>query len=95
MNVLHFLAAKLNPGEINIDPVSADAVLNGVLNSFYVAAGIVAVVYVVIGGYRYTVSAGDSTAIVKAKDTILYAIVGLIIITLAFSTTWFVIGRFL
>lgn len=53
-------------------------------------AGIVALVFVVIGGISYMTSAGDPGKVKKAKDTILYALIGLVIVALAHIITAFV-----
>lgn len=56
--------------------------------------GAVSVIMLVIGGIRYTVSAGDSSAVTAAKNTILYAIIGIVVAILAFAVVNFVIGAF-
>ncbi|MEO5949249.1 MAG: pilin [Candidatus Saccharimonas sp.] len=56
--------------------------------------GAVSVVMLIIGGIRYTISQGDSTAITGAKNTILYSIVGLVVAILAYAAVNFVIGNF-
>lgn len=53
--------------------------------------GIVAVVFIIIGGVGYMTSSGDSGKVKKAKDTILYAVIGLIICALAFVIVNFAI----
>ncbi len=42
-------------------------------------AGIVAVVFIIVGGIRYIMSAGNDKAVVDAKNTIMWAILGLIV----------------
>ena len=54
--------------------------------------GIVAVVFVIMGGVQYMTSAGDPGKIKKAKDTILYACIGLAVCALAFAITQFAIN---
>jgi hypothetical protein len=54
----------------------------------------VAVIMIVVGGVRYTTSNGDSASIKSAKDTILYACVGLVVAIMSFSIVNFVVGRF-
>ena len=49
----------------------------------------------IIGGVRYTVSQGDSAAVTSAKNTILYAIIGLIVAILAYAVVNFVIVQFI
>jgi hypothetical protein len=48
----------------------------------------------IVGGIRYVVSGGDSTAVQNAKNTILYAIVGVVVAILAFAVVNFVITSF-
>lgn len=59
-------------------------VIQNILNSIIALSGVVAVVFVVIGGVQYMTSAGDPGKAKRAKDTILYACIGLIICALAF-----------
>lgn len=56
--------------------------------------GAIAVIMIVIGGLRYVISGGDSSQITAAKNTILYAIVGIIVAILAYAAVNFVIGSF-
>lgn len=56
--------------------------------------GAVSVIMLIIGGIRYTVSAGDSSAVTAAKNTIMYAIVGIIVAILAYAVVNFVISAF-
>lgn len=56
--------------------------------------GAVAVIMIVIGGLRYTISQGDSTAVTAAKNTILYAVIGLVVALLAYAIVHFVIKQF-
>jgi ABC-type Na+ efflux pump permease subunit len=48
----------------------------------------------IIGGIRYVVSGGDSAAVTSAKNTILYAVVGIVVAILAFALVNFVITSF-
>ncbi|KKQ95002.1 MAG: hypothetical protein UT66_C0015G0012 [candidate division CPR2 bacterium GW2011_GWC1_39_9] len=50
-------------------------------------AAIIAVIFLIIGGVRYVVSAGNTDSVEGAKNTILYAVIGLIVIMLA----WFIV----
>lgn len=67
--------------------------ITNIINAVIAALGIVAVVVIVLGGVQYMTSTGDSTKVKKAKDTILYGIVGLIICVLAYAIVNFVIGN--
>jgi hypothetical protein len=64
-----------------------------VINILSIVAGMAAVIMIVIGGFRYVVSAGDSGGVSAAKNTIIYAIVGLVVIAMAQAIVRFVIVR--
>ena len=66
-------------------------VVQGIANAIILVAGVIAVVFIIYGGIQYMTSAGDSAKTKKAKDTILYAAIGLIICALAFAIVNFVI----
>lgn len=92
-------AQKLTPGDgtggtVNIVTLTGDQVLQNGLNLAYFLAGIVAVVVIIVAGIMYATSAGDAGNVTKAKNLILYSIVGLVVIFAAFAITNFVIGRF-
>lgn len=55
------------------------------INWFLYFAGAIAVIFLVIGGYQYVVSHGNEEAVEKAKKTISYAILGIVIIVMAFA----------
>lgn len=56
--------------------------------------GAIAVIMIVIGGLRYVISGGDSSQVQAAKNTILYALVGIIVAILAYAAVNFVINSF-
>lgn len=68
-------------------------VLKEVINVMLYLAGAIAVIAIVIGGIRYITSDGDPGAATKAKNTIIYALVGLVIAVMSYSIVNFVIGR--
>ena len=77
----------------NVPTVSADSVIGNVLNAVYYMIGIAAVIAIIVGGIMYATSGGDSNQITKAKNVILYAVIGVIVTLLAFGITGFVIAR--
>jgi hypothetical protein len=62
---------------------SLEAVAKKVVNIFSIIVGIVAVIFVIYGGFRYITSGGDSGSVGNAKNTLIYALVGLVIVALA------------
>lgn len=65
-----------------------------VTNTLLLIIGVVAVIMLIIGGFRYVFSQGDEKAVKGAKDTILYAIIGIVVALLSYAIINFVIGRF-
>jgi hypothetical protein len=55
--------------------------------------GALCLLFVAIGGFRYVLSQGDPQRIAKAKGTILYAIIGLVVVIVAQAIVTFVAGR--
>lgn len=64
-----------------------------ILGTVYMWAAIIAVLIIIIGGVRYATSNGDAAQVKAAKNTILYAVVGLVVIIMATAITSFVISN--
>ena len=58
------------------------------------AVGAISVIMIIIGGLRYVISGGDSSNITAAKNTVLYALIGLIIALLSYAVIRFVLTSF-
>lgn len=72
---------------------SVESTLSLVINILSIIIGIVSVLMIMFGGFRYITSAGDSNGISSAKNTIIYAIVGLIIAFFAQVIVQFVLNK--
>ena len=68
-------------------------VVQNLLNVVIGITGIIAVIFIIIGGVQYMTSTGDAGKITKAKNTILYAVIGLVVVILAFAIVNFVIAN--
>lgn len=77
-------------GDEATDKVNSTVTL--VINIFSWIVGVVSVIMIIWGGFKYITSGGDSSNVTAAKNTILYAIVGLIIVALAQIIVKFVLG---
>jgi hypothetical protein len=64
-----------------------------VINIFSIIVGIVAVIMIIVGGFRYVTSGGASDKVGGAKNTLIYAIIGLIIVALAQAIVHFVLNQ--
>jgi len=76
-----------NPGQCSAASSDATTKINNlvrtVVNLLSAVVGIVAVIMIIVGGFRYVTSGGNDTSVTAAKNTILYAIIGLIVVALA------------
>lgn len=68
-------------------------IIKTVINVFSLIVGIVAVIMIIIGGLKYITSGGDSGNVTGAKNTILYAIIGLIVVALSQIIVRFVLEK--
>ncbi len=69
-------------------------VFQTITNVLLFVLGAISVIMIIIGGLRYVVSGGNSANVTAAKNTILYAIVGVIIAILSYAIINFVLGTF-
>lgn len=85
----------VSPGDIGLtDPAkNPNVVLGSVLDLVYLWAGIVAVLVIIIAGILYSTSAGNPSHTKRAREAIIYAVVGLVMIIFAFAITQLVLGR--
>lgn len=75
-------------------PTDLDVQVQNITNTMLLVIGIVAVIMLIVGGFRYVLSNGNEKAISGAKDTILYAIIGIVVALLSYAIVNFVLGRF-
>lgn len=80
--------------EICGDQTEATGVVKNIINLFLYAIGILSVIMIVFSGFKYVNSRGDAESIKSAKNTLQYAVVGLIVALLAFTIVNFVIDAF-
>lgn len=75
------------------DGPTIESVIGTVVKILSYVVGIIAVIMVIIGGIKYVTSSGDSNNVTSAKNTILYALVGLIVAALAQVIVRFVLNK--
>ncbi len=72
----------------------ATSLVQNVITLLLWLIGIISVIMIIVGGIRYALSGGDSNSINGAKNTILYAVIGLVVAMLAYAIVGFVTGSF-
>ena len=75
-------------------PNSLSSVLTTVTNILLFLMGAVSVIMIIIGGFRYVTSQGDQTQMQSAKNTILYAVIGVVVSIAAYAIVSFVVTQF-
>ena len=99
-NIITKLAADTTGTGVAVNKVGdkSDTLWNdikNIINAVIGILGIVCVVVIIIGGINYMTSAGDAGKVKKAKDTILYGVIGLVVCVLAFAIVNFVLANIL
>jgi hypothetical protein len=83
-----------NPGTTSKGLFESGGIFQTIANTLIFLVGAIAVLFLIVGGLRYVISNGDPKAVEAAKNTILYAIVGIIVAILSFAAVQFVIQTF-
>ena len=92
----HFLqfVALIDAGSVGIPKTSGppDTLVQNILYPVYFWASVIAVIVIVAAGFLYVTSNGNAQQVARAKNAILGAVAGLIVVFLAFSVTFIVLG---
>ena len=75
----------------NGDTASLGSIFKNVVNILLYVIGAISVIMLIFGGIRYATSAGNSNNVTAAKNTIMYALIGLVIAVLAYAIVNFVL----
>ena len=73
--------------------VNPDDVVEKVVNIILFVLGVLAVIMIIFGGFRYVTSGGDSNKLTSAKNTILYSVIGLIVALFAYAIVNWVVKQ--
>ena len=87
------------PGDVsacdqgNANTQTLNGLLTSIINIFSAVVGVIAVLMIIVGGLRYITSGGDSGKVTGAKTTIIYALIGLVIVALSQLVVHFVLNQ--
>ncbi|HEX7259509.1 MAG TPA: hypothetical protein VF272_01095 [Candidatus Saccharimonadia bacterium] len=82
-----------NPSELDVPNLTPTEVAEGIIRILSFIAGVASVAFLIIGGLRYSSSSGNSQRVESAKQTIIYAVIGLILSIFSVFIVGFVISR--
>jgi hypothetical protein len=85
-------SAKGDGAADKIDGDNGDATVKNIVNLMLWIVGVVSVIMLIFGSFRYVISNGDSTKVTAAKNTIMYAVIGLVLAIFAYAIVNFVIA---
>jgi hypothetical protein len=90
--MMYYLAQFItNPNKVNI---SGDkGTLTHILNIIFTIMGALAVLMIIIAGFRYVISDGEPNKVAEIKRSIIYAVVGLIVIASAAAAVNFILDK--
>lgn len=91
---------QLNANDTSCDPANdteandrINNILRTIIHLFSLVVGIVSVIMIIIGGFKYITSGGNDSNVAGAKNTIVYAIIGLVVVALAQFIVRFVLSK--
>lgn len=88
--VLLAVSKKIDPSEVALKGTDINTTLINIFNIVYFMAGAVAVLVIVIAGFMLAASSGDSNRVANARKMIFGAVIGLVVVVMAASITYFV-----
>ena len=90
--VIEILVGTARSNVVGTPDVDVEVLVRNGFNTAYGIAALVAVGFIVYGGITFTMSKGDASKVNRARNMLLYSIVGLIVVVLAFTITTFVLN---
>ena len=81
------------PANTNSGAGAVSNIVTTTINILSLVVGIVAVVMLIVGGFKYITSGGDSGKVTSAKNSIVYAVIGLVVVALAQIIVQFVLTK--
>lgn len=91
--MLTWFAVKLDANKVGVEKINADTAITTVLDTVYLWGGTIAVLVIVIAGFIFVLSRGDAQQVTRARNAIIAAAAGLIIILAAFVVTHYILGN--
>ncbi len=92
-NLINNLAAIIESDDVNIPKGNPTAAMPTILQIVFAVAGGTALLIIAIAGLRMVMSQGNPEGFSRARNTVIYALIGLVVCVSAFAIVTFVIGR--
>lgn len=92
-NLIWAVTGRSSTNDFGVYEVQASTVISAAFQTVYFIAGAVAVVMIIISSIHYITANGNPGAITKAKQTLLYSVIGLAVVIVAYPLTIFILER--
>jgi hypothetical protein len=95
VGAVNVFSACTSTSESSVCEAQGDSVgtyVHIITNTLLFILGAVSVVVIIVGGFQYATSSGDSSKVTSAKNTIMYAVIGLVVAILAYAIVNFVVS---
>lgn len=93
MIYLLLLAQTIGGNQVNLPTADFNTTFTAVTQAVFGLTFLLSVLFVALGGFKYTTSNGDAQGIQKAKNTILYALIGMAVSLSAYAIVEFTMGN--
>lgn len=70
-----------------------DTLITTIINVLTVIVGVIAVIMIIVAGAKFITSNGDTSKVASAKSSIIYAIIGLVVVVLAQTIVHYVVNK--
>ncbi len=80
-------------GGVSGGTTKVNTLITDIVNIFSAVVGIVSVIMIIFGGFKYITSGGDTGNVSSAKNTIVYAVIGLVVVAMAQFIVQFVLNK--
>ena len=72
---------------------AVNSIVTTIITIFSIVVGGVSVIMIIVGGFRYIISGGNDSGVAGAKNTIVYALIGLVIVAIAQIIVHFILSK--
>jgi hypothetical protein len=88
------LGGNFNGGECSVaDQPDIEEVIARVIQVMSAIAGVAAVIMIIISGFRFVTANGDSNTVAAARRTLIYALVGVVVVAISQTIVWFILRK--
>jgi len=89
---IYFASDTVNSGNLPTVVNPGSSTIGTILGIIFVIIGAMALLMIVVAGFRYVLSAGDPQKIAQARNAIIYSLVGVVVAITAEAIVHFVVG---